>query len=250
MHVLLRNPMRMMAVAGFALSLGACATTKTARVEKPAGEAALDDTALRARVEEGALLMARDHQPQRAIDQYFDPVIQRYATHLKGVKERVYCASTTQETLAYMVIAASDGVTAVAKSETFALAHFLKAYGLVELHDMDGARVELDKALALSPMNSQYLSELGNWFQARRDFPSALDAFKKALDAAPLSREEFILPRKTRALRGIGFSLIELDRLDEAEVQFREALRIDPEDAKAKGELQYIQKMRAQKPGI
>jgi Flp pilus assembly protein TadD len=47
-----------------------------------------------------------------------------------------------------------------------------------------------------------------------------------------------------RALRGKGFVLVELGKLDEAEAMYRRCLAIDPADTKAANELRYVQSRR------
>ena len=49
------------------------------------------------------------------------------------------------------------------------------------------------------------------------------------------------------SLRGLGFSLIELKQLDEAEKAFQESLQIEPENKLAQNELAYIQQLRSAK---
>ncbi len=47
-----------------------------------------------------------------------------------------------------------------------------------------------------------------------------------------------------QAYRGIGFSLIELERLDDAETAFRQALRLEPDSESTRWELDYIADLR------
>jgi Flp pilus assembly protein TadD len=54
-------------------------------------------------------------------------------------------------------------------------------------------------------------------------------------------------PYQAIALRGMGFSLIELNRLDEAERAFKQSLDIDPTNAVALNELAYIKDLRSPK---
>lgn len=49
------------------------------------------------------------------------------------------------------------------------------------------------------------------------------------------------------ALRGMGFMLIELNRLDEAEQALRDSLKLDPGNDVALNELAYIRELRAAK---
>jgi Flp pilus assembly protein TadD len=57
----------------------------------------------------------------------------------------------------------------------------------------------------------------------------------------------------SRAMRGVGFAvgfaLIELGRLDEAEKKFRQCLDLDKGDKKAIAELNYLQNLREKKGG-
>lgn len=52
---------------------------------------------------------------------------------------------------------------------------------------------------------------------------------------------------KPLVLRGIGFALIELDRLDEAQLAFEASLEVEPSSELAKNELIYIEQVRARK---
>lgn len=103
----------------------------------------------------------------------------------------------------------------------------------------------LKKAVSMAPMNSMYLSALGHIYQVRRDWNQALDYFTQAEDAAPtyspdvLKASEFV-----RAKRGIGFNLIQLGKLNEAEVKYKECLALNGGDKSAKDELEYINIIR------
>lgn len=111
---------------------------------------------------------------------------------------------------------------------------------------------------------------------AEHDYISALDYLERAASAAPTSasprvEQGYVLNRLGRfqdgfatyenavrlaerytassdqlppALRGTGFSLIELGRLDEAEAAFRRSLEIDPDNALPLHELRYIEELR------
>lgn len=62
---------------------------------------------------------------------------------------------------------------------------------------------------------------------------------------AVIARGEEIAPsRRAVALRGRGFQLIELNRLDEAERAFRDSLQIDPDNELALHEIGYIAHLR------
>ena len=76
----------------------------------------------------------------------------------------------------------------------------------------------------------------------------AYDLFAQAAkDARSFSPASEKTAELGRALRGMGFTLIEKGRLDEAEKLFRECLQLNPDDGKAKSELRYIEDHRAEK---
>ncbi len=113
----------------------------------------------------------------------------------------------------------------------------------------------------------------------RRDFPASLAILKTLENTAPVSAavtleagyvlnqvgrptdglatyrrglalaEKYPSQRVFRApaLRGIGFSLIELKRLDEAEDAFQKSLKVEPGNKIALHELEYIRDVRAAK---
>jgi tetratricopeptide (TPR) repeat protein len=82
---------------------------------------------------------------------------------------------------------------------------------------------------------------------------AALAALHRPADALADSDEGLRLPQLTdshraRFLRGRGFALTELNRLDEAEAAYNDSLKIDPNNPIALRELQYIAGLRAGRP--
>jgi tetratricopeptide (TPR) repeat protein len=229
-------------VLSLVLACSACSTAN-----RPAGEPAAVALPDNATPDEKALFSAqRDithHQPEAAIAT-LDPVIDRHAASYKGSKHDVYCSRSMNETLYYMLLAKSQGRDAVAVDPAWSEAYYYKAYALIELGRIQEARAMLEKARALSPRNSQYLSELAHTWHADREWQKALDLFAEAEKAAAISPPEVKNQEMSRALRGQGFSLIELGRLDEAEAKFNAALAIDRHDVRAKNELAYIEQLR------
>ena len=59
--------------------------------------------------------------------------------------------------------------------------------------------------------------------------------------ASPPDREKL---DTARAIRGQGYVLAELGRLDEAEAKYKKCLAMDANDAKAQHELEYIRAVR------
>jgi len=177
-----------------------------------------------------------------------DALIAEFDAAYAGDKRRIYCARDPAETIAYMLIAASDWQSAIALDATWPTALFFKGFALIDLHRSDEAGPLLERAVALSPSNAQFLAELGEWHKSRRRWDAAYDHIERARDASALSPEAMKAFDEGRALRGMGFVLIELGKLDEGERRFHEALKLNPNDAGAKGELDYISRQRTRLP--
>lgn len=114
----------------------------------------------------------------------------------------------------------------------------------------DAIRV-LDESMALSPAPdlkmgghvALMIGEKGVALNLLKRFPESLAAYDEGLTLKGLTT-----PDHTRLLRGRGFALVEMDRLDEGEAAYREALKLDPADARAMNELAYIARLRAGGP--
>lgn len=135
-------------------------------------------------------------------------------------------------------------------------AMYLRAFCLVEMHRFDEANAQLEEALALLPNDVVYSCELGHLRQAAQRWDDALVIYRAALaNVEELERSGALtgggllfgmsLPDwRRRALRGIGFTQIELGQLDEAEETYRRVLEIDPQDEQAIHELAVIAQLR------
>lgn len=192
-------------------------------------------------------------EPKLAIEKC-DQVIARFKTYYESRKERVYCARTSAESLGYLVKAAAEmnkgkfdpGKTkAITLSSIWADACFLKAYALVELGRVAEAKSAVMLAVELSPWNCKYLCELGSIYQLEKNWPKAMEVFELAEDQASLGPDNVKAAELGLARRGIGYVLVELGRLDEAEKKYRQCLATDPNDAKAARELEYVRGLRA-----
>jgi len=208
----------------------------------PPAAAAPDSAAENALIERAVILI---HQKKAAeaiplLDQAIAILEKAHA----GEKRQIYSARSPAETLMYMLEAAAAKKEALAVGPEWSLALFLKGFALVDLGSMEAAGPLFERAVALSPANSQYLAELGEWHKNRREWDQAYARFKKAEEVAGLVAEHRRKPERSRALRGMGFVLIEQGKLDEAEKMFRECLKIDPNDDGAKGELEFIRQQR------
>lgn len=210
--------------------------------------------------------MVRDGDPAGAIP-LIDAVLADYAQQYPEGDTRWYVARTLPETLAYTARAAASPEpghkNATVLDVDWADAYFLKGYALIELSAGSGAyktnkggtpesdpvylaraRDTLEQGLSLEPYHAQMLIELGHLLQVQQDWNAMLRTFADAETATAFAPEQVQDRLFGRAKRGIGYALIELGRLDEAEAKFRECLRIDPDDAGAKNELEYIRQLR------
>ncbi|HEY0413950.1 MAG TPA: tetratricopeptide repeat protein [Allosphingosinicella sp.] len=211
----------------------------------PLHAAAAIDAKAEAKQIDDAWRFIEAHQPDKAVA-LLDTLIAAEDKAHAGERRQVYCAGSTTETLAYTTMGVRDHKSVVVFGPEWSMAIFLKGFALVDLGRGDEAKVQFDRALALSPLNAQFLGELGEWHKGKRDWAKAYDLFKRATDASALMPDaESQKFHKRRGMRGMGFVLIERGKLDEAEALFRQCLEIDPNDAGAKSELQYIQEQRA-----
>jgi tetratricopeptide (TPR) repeat protein len=183
-------------------------------------------------------------KPQPAIEKC-EKVIARFKEHYGTRKETIYCARTSAENLGYMLKAAAGSHSAIAISSTWSTAYFMKGFALLDLGRLAEAKSALERAVELSPWNSQYLSELGNIHQMEKNWAKAREAFAAAEEHAELSPAEAKAGDLARARRGLGYVFVELGQLDEAEKKYQQCLATDPNDKKAAKELEYVRALRA-----
>jgi Flp pilus assembly protein TadD len=183
-------------------------------------------------------------KPGEAIE-LCDKVVAGFKASFGDSKQKVYCARTSAESLNYLLKAAADKVEATVLSPTWAAACFMKAYALQDLGRTAEAKTAVQQAIALSPANSQYRSELGTLYQLEKNWAKAKEQFEAAEENARLSPEKLKAAELGRARRGLGYVFVELGKLDEAEQKYRQCLADDPNDTRAKRELQYVQSLRA-----
>jgi tetratricopeptide (TPR) repeat protein len=113
------------------------------------------------------------------------------------------------------------------------------AFVLIEKRDFAGAIRWLTKGQSMEPQNPKFLLELGMAYGGLKDHEKSLGCYQQALDLATKAKLNPAV-----ALRGMGVQLIELHRLDEAELRLRESLELEPANDIAKRELMYISQLR------
>jgi tetratricopeptide (TPR) repeat protein len=211
---------------------------------QPAPVAAIDEAAERNAID-AAVTFIGNGKPAEALPILDGLLAARERAHA-GDKRMIFNSRSTAEAVLYAGIAAQQKRDAVVNGDNWSLAFFLKGFALIDLNRPAEAKAMYDKALALAPMNSHYLGELAEWHKNDKNLPAALDTFARALEAADFSPPEAKVFDQTRALRGLAFILIDQGKLDEAEARLKQALKLDPGDAKAKSELEYIADRRAE----
>ncbi len=193
-----------------------------------------------------------DKRPEEAIE-LLDQIIAYYLDKYPEGDTRWYVARDPAETLAYLVHTAAEhdrggqAQDARVLQGYWADAYFLKGYALVELQRNAEAKDALEHALRLSPYNSNYSAELGHVYQVERNWAKAYELFAAAEDAVAFSLPDQKIKEATRAKRGMAYQLIEMGRLSEAESKLEECLKLDKDDRGAKGELEYLRKLRNSK---
>ncbi|MEM1413398.1 MAG: tetratricopeptide repeat protein [Myxococcota bacterium] len=204
-----------------------------------------------------------------AIREGFDPAITRFgASVAEGTVVRAVRSDSPAATLMRLIGtdelglrgtgAGGPGRSVVVLGPDYPDAHFFRAFCLVELGQFADAEAALRVALAMMPRDVVYSSELGHIRHQHRDWAGALahfdDALRGVLDLrssnGPVTGASMMGMSlgdwHRRALRGRGFSLVELGRLDEAEAAYRQVLDIDASDAQARRELDLIAELRRQ----
>jgi tetratricopeptide (TPR) repeat protein len=191
-----------------------------------------------------AAQLAASGKPEQALAAA-DRVIAHYREQHRGAPERIYCARGNADTLYYLMKHASDHLPGKAiVVHNWCEALLIKGYALGELKRYAQARVALEAAVEMSPANEQYLSELGSVFLREKDWPKALEIYTRAEEVAGVTEPQSRDRATARALRGQGFALIELNRLDEAQAKYQRSLELERGNTLAQNQLRYIEKLR------
>jgi CHAT domain-containing protein/tetratricopeptide (TPR) repeat protein len=115
-------------------------------------------------------------------------------------------------------------------------AYYWLAYVACEWNDLNRALEHINEGLAFDPSRPQMICEQAYILSGLHRFPEALHAYHRVASAPEWVADY----ERARAWRGEGYTLIELNRLDEAERAFKESLKIQPKNENARHELKYI----------
>lgn len=109
-------------------------------------------------------------------------------------------------------------------------------------NDSKSAFAHLDRAQQLAPNWAEPLAERAYLVGKMGDRAASLEIYRTALDLTRRYPSSAYL--EPLVLRGIGYALIELGRLDEAQRAYEASLELQPTNELAKKELIYIQQAR------
>ncbi len=191
---------------------------------------------------EAAMSAIQAKDPRRAIH-LVQPLLVNFEQRYAGEKRQIYCAVTKEQSSSYLGDAARAKVEAIAIEPGWCRAQYIRAFALIDLKQLDQAQSSFLRLIGFAPKNSRYLNELGYVYQQKKLWQQSLDTYRRSDAAADLSPDGTDDERCT-ALRGIGYDLIELGKLSEAEVSYRKCLAINPDDSKSQQEIEYIQEQR------
>jgi tetratricopeptide (TPR) repeat protein len=182
--------------------------------------------------------------PARALA-LVEPVLADYDKAYAGEKRRIYCGQTTEQTVMYMALAVSapNKRDAVAINPGWCTTQYVRAFALVDLKRLDEAQAAFERLVEFAPQHARYLNELGYVLQQKRQWQASIAVYTRADAAAGLTPDRRDDERCV-ALRGIGYDLVEMGKLDDAERAYRKCLAITPNEPKSLGEIEYINQQR------
>ena len=126
-------------------------------------------------------LMAAQGKPDVAL-KMVEPIIAAHDKIIADEKRQVYGARTQTETLVYLMMPAQNkGVIVMGPSWGAAL--YIKGYALIDLNAGE-ARIFLERAVAMSPYNAQFIAELAEWHKARHEWEKRWRCFQRAQEAS------------------------------------------------------------------
>lgn len=233
------------------LMLAACAPQAASKLPKktiilvtPSAEQAKAEDADVKQVVDAVKMLEAGHI-QAAIDGPLDDVVRRYEAKYRDSKVKIYSARGMTDALLYSMASRTmkPPVDSAVIGPAWAMAYWGRGYAYNEMARYDDAIVELRKALALAPEDSQYQVELAYAYQQKHEWQQSLSLFQSALDYAEITASD-VPDMKCKALRGQGYDLVELHRLDEAEAAYRACLKLKPNEPRSLGELEYIRQVR------
>jgi len=235
------------AVACVVVSLAACAAALPPR-ETPQSEKPVKLNSDDKEVGDG-ISMIKAGKPQAAIDGPLSDVVTRLEKQYANSPDQIYSARGPALTLDYAALANGDkkhpstGKRVLNIGPAWAMAYWARGYAYGDLGRFPEADVELNKALQLSPKDSQFLGELAFVNQRQGRFDDSYKLYRAAIRNIDLmdtwqdaEKNDFLC----RAHTGQGYDLLQLKRYDDATKAYQACLKLKPDDAKAKAGLDKV----------
>ncbi len=173
-----------------------------------------------------------------------DPIIASFERTYPPSDKVVSCADDQIQTMILLLSATHDKKGGVVVDPAYCMAYFMKGFALIDLNRMPEAGPFLQKASDFSPLNAHYMNEYAEWHKSNRNWQRSFDLFEKAKGKAEFTGDNLRKEVEARSMRGMGFNLIELGKLDAAEKLFNASLKLVPGNPSALNELQYIKEQR------
>lgn len=215
--------------------------------ERPWEDAAALSATVHADLKSDGLLALEQHVP--AIEAALDTAAALFAAPISDGAQTIVLTDGSAETLFALAAAAkSDGGDVIAVGNPYPLLALYLGSFYVETGRPEDAVKVLSQGLNLSPVPSalmgatvpDLLAEQGVALARLSRWTESLATYDRGLLLSGLGDT-----MRAVLLRGRGFALVELKRLDEAQSAYQESLRLDPADRIAPGELDYIARLRA-----
>jgi Tfp pilus assembly protein PilF len=126
-----------------------------------------------------------------------------YKTMYRGNKSRIYSAQNQVQMILYAALPTDNKQSVEVLNTVWADAYLMKAYALIELKRVPDAQIALESAITVSPMNSQYLSELAYTYQVQKACDKSISTYEQAASMAEMASDDATKTISlTRAWRG------------------------------------------------
>jgi tetratricopeptide (TPR) repeat protein len=171
------------------------------------------------------------------------PVVASFEKEFSDEKRHIFCSQTPEQDGYYLTTADGGADNARLVTVTWCNALYVKAFALVDLDRLDDAQSAFERLVSFAPKHSRYINELAYVLLKKKEWQHSIEIYRSAEAAATFTPERRDYERCV-AFRGIGFDLVELGRLDDAEASYRKCLAIIPGEPKSLGEIEYIKEQR------
>jgi tetratricopeptide (TPR) repeat protein len=237
-------------ISSFALSSVSFAEAISANALHPWEQARAIVAATEADLARRGFLAINDHLSE--LEQTLAEARRAYEVAQTGADTVYVLANGQAEVLAGLFAASASGRYAVAIENPYPIIGMLLGSYYNEIGQPSDAVRVLEMVLALPrpddmlrDMLPHIMSERGAALNALKRWDDALANYDGGLEIVSLPPE-----MKARLLRGRGFALTELGRLNEAEGAYRESLVSEPNNLRALHELNYIARLRDGAPPV